>query len=92
MDAIEDQKRDLDSRLAALDELELLVEQVDNANDLQPLKMWPRLIHLLQTDNEPEIRTNVAWVIGTAVQNNPTAQADVINFLFNPTSSKRPMV
>ncbi|KAJ3277115.1 hsp70 nucleotide exchange factor fes1 [Terramyces sp. JEL0728] len=66
----------LDEKLAALDELEMLVESLDNANDLQPLKLWPELLNLLLTSNEPEVRVNVAWVMGTAVQNNERAQAD----------------
>lgn len=69
----------LGAKLVALDELEMLVESIDNANDLQPLKLWPELLNILLASKEPEIRVNVAWVMGTAVQNNDRAQQDVIN-------------
>jgi hypothetical protein len=64
----------LQEKMNAADELEMLVEQVDNANDLQPLKCWPELLFVLQNDTEPEVRKFVAWIMATAVQNNPKAQ------------------
>ncbi|KAJ3325944.1 hypothetical protein HDV06_002329 [Boothiomyces sp. JEL0866] len=78
----------LDAKLVALDELEMLVESIDNANDLQPLKLWPELLNILLTSEESEIRVNVAWVMGTAVQNNDRAQQDFaraggLNILLN---------
>ncbi|KAI8093732.1 armadillo-type protein [Halteromyces radiatus] len=35
--------------------------------------LWPVLIQLL-SDDEQQVRTGVAWVCGTALQNNPDAQ------------------
>jgi hypothetical protein len=67
---------DLNQKEALMDELEMLVEQVDNANNLQPLKLWPDLISILQHDPEPSIRKFAAWVMATAIQNNTTAQDD----------------
>ncbi|KAI9316595.1 armadillo-type protein [Dichotomocladium elegans] len=38
------------------------------------MKLWPKILSQLNAP-EPEIRKGVAWVCGTAVQNNPEAQA-----------------
>ena len=66
---------DVDMKVAAFDELELLLESLDNANDLQPLNLWKTLISFLD-DSEPKVRMYAAWVMGTAVQNNEKAQND----------------
>ncbi|KAG6831635.1 hypothetical protein H0H92_008712 [Tricholoma furcatifolium] len=85
-----------DDRVAALDHLEMLIEQIDNANgiiywykhlsflteitlsttDLAKLKLWEPLHTLLTSSSSTaaEIRMQALWVIGTAVQNNPSAQ------------------
>ncbi|THH12431.1 hypothetical protein EW146_g7706 [Bondarzewia mesenterica] len=70
-----DEERSEDERVAALDDLEMLVENIDNANDLEKLKMWDAIQNLLMAPSSTsEIKTQVLWVIGTAVQNNPSAQ------------------
>ncbi|KAJ3781195.1 nucleotide exchange factor Fes1-domain-containing protein [Lentinula aff. detonsa] len=76
--AVSVDKVDVDDRVNALDDLEMLVEQIDNANNLEKLNMWEPL-HGLLTPTTPtpdfeRIRTHAIWVIGTAVQNNPAAQ------------------
>ncbi|KAI0043405.1 Fes1-domain-containing protein [Auriscalpium vulgare] len=64
-----------DARVAALDEMEMLVESIDNANDLKKLGMWEPLQNLLTSPSTPdEVRMQTLWVIGTALQNNPSAQ------------------
>ncbi|KAH9920818.1 nucleotide exchange factor Fes1-domain-containing protein, partial [Epithele typhae] len=70
-----DEKLDEDERVQALDDFEMLVEQIDNANNLEKLKMWEPL-HALLTNptSSEEIQRHVLWVLGTAVQNNPSAQ------------------
>lgn len=68
-----DTSRDIDQRIAALDNFEMLVEQIDNATNLTPLKMWETLIELSKS-NEDEMRQYGLWILGTAVQNNPPAQ------------------
>lgn len=42
--------------------------------DLEPLGMWPRLLPLLSS-REARVRFFTAWIVGTAAQNNPKAQA-----------------
>jgi len=70
-----DVKRSEEERIDALDHLEMLIEQIDNANNLEKLKMWDPLQNLLTSDNvTTPIKVQTLWVVGTAVQNNPAAQ------------------
>lgn len=70
-----DSSRSEDDRVDALDHLEMLVEQIDNANDLKKLNMWEPLHSLLTSDTSPlTVKVQALWVIGTALQNNPSAQ------------------
>ncbi|KAH9039095.1 nucleotide exchange factors-like protein [Lactarius pseudohatsudake] len=69
----QDASLDEDARLTALDNLEMLVENIDNANDLEKLGMWEPLQGLLGSPSD-DVRVQALWVIGTAVQNNPSAQ------------------
>lgn len=57
----------------ALDNLELLIEGIDNARNIQNMKLWPAIITQLEAE-EASVRKGCAWVCGTAVQNNPEAQ------------------
>ncbi|KAI0287416.1 hypothetical protein BC826DRAFT_1044638 [Russula brevipes] len=50
-----------------------LVENIDNANDLEKLGMWEPLQSLLASPSD-DVKVQALWVIGTAVQNNPAAQ------------------
>lgn len=46
--------------------------------DLVKLKMWDSLQFLLTSRNSSdEIKVQTLWIIGTAVQNNPSAQNSV---------------
>ncbi|KAI0252250.1 nucleotide exchange factors-like protein [Lactifluus subvellereus] len=69
----QDVSLDEDVRMTALDDLEMLVENIDNANDLEKLGMWEPLQGLLASPSD-DVKTQALWVIGTAVQNNPAAQ------------------
>jgi hypothetical protein len=52
-----------------------LIEHIDNANDMEKLKLWEPLQSLLTAETStPDIQTQAIWVIGTALQNNPSAQ------------------
>jgi len=55
------------------------VESIDNASNLEVLKLWPPLIAELSSP-EAQIRRYAAWVIGTAVQNNPKAQGHLLQY------------
>jgi len=92
-----EEERNEDERVAALDELEMLVEHIDNANDLEKLKLWGPLQKLLISSSSSEdIKIQTLWVMGTAMQNNPAAQSaylsldplsTVISFLSPSTRS-----
>lgn len=63
----------LDNKLVAFDNFEQLIENLDNANNMEVLGLWPPLVQLLKSD-EAELRRYAAWCVGTAVQNNVKSQ------------------
>ncbi|OBT73853.1 hypothetical protein VF21_06686 [Pseudogymnoascus sp. 05NY08] len=68
-----DPEMTMEARMIAFDNFEQLIENLDNANLMEPLKLWQPLISLLSSD-ESELRMMAAWCIGTAVQNNEKSQ------------------
>lgn len=66
----------LENKLTAFDNLEQLIENIDNANNLESLGMWSPLVGQLANE-EGELRMMAAWCVGTAVQNNEKAQERV---------------
>jgi HEAT repeat protein len=68
----------LESKEIAFDNLEMLVEHIDNAKNLEPLKLWEPILALLKHD-EPVLRKYAAWVCATATQNNPQAQKNFLD-------------
>ncbi|KAL7412239.1 nucleotide exchange factor Fes1-domain-containing protein [Mrakia frigida] len=81
-----DESKPEEERVIALDNLEMLIEQIDNANNLQSIGLWPPLVALLSSPSDL-IRQTASWVCGTAVQNNPKAQEAVRPSLTLPPSS-----
>jgi len=73
MAAILDPEVDLDNKEIAFDNFELMIEQLDNANNIENLALWPPLISLLDSP-ERKLRFMAAWCCGTAVQNNVKSQ------------------
>ncbi|KAG1787271.1 armadillo-type protein [Suillus plorans] len=70
-----DERQAEDDRLQALDDLEMLVQNIDNANDLTKLGIWQPLHDLLLASTTSDaLRMQTLWIIGTALQNNPAAQ------------------
>ncbi|KAI8574945.1 hypothetical protein K450DRAFT_264010 [Umbelopsis ramanniana AG] len=78
VDCISDPKDTVENKVIALDNLEMLIEGIDNAMNLENMKLWPAIIAQLNNENA-EIRKGVAWVCGTAVQNNPKAQQALLD-------------
>ncbi len=76
MAAIQSPDISLEDRLVAFDNFEQLIENLDNANNMEPLGLWTPLTGLLESE-EPDIRRMAAWCLGTAVQNNVKAQERV---------------
>lgn len=69
---------DLENKIVAFDNFEQLVENIDNANNMEPLGLWTPLVGLLQ-HKEADMRRMAAWCVGTAVQNNEKGQ-DKVSF------------
>lgn len=76
MAAIKSSEVDLENKLIAFDNFEQMVENIDNANNIEALKLWDPLLKELENE-EGELRAMAAWCIGTAVQNNEKAQEKV---------------
>lgn len=73
MEVIKREECDLEDRITAFDNFEQLIENLDNANNLESLNLWIPLIAQLES-KEAELRRYAAWCIGTAVQNNIKTQ------------------
>jgi len=67
---------ELEERVDALDEFEMLIELIDNANNMPVLKLWTPLLDLLD-NKHAEIVRHALWIMGTACQNNLKGQAAV---------------
>ncbi|GBC02951.1 hypothetical protein RclHR1_00490037 [Rhizophagus clarus] len=63
----------LENKEIAFDNLEMLVEQIDNAIDIENMNLWPKLLSFLSF-SEHTLRKHAVWVCGTAIQNNIRAQ------------------
>ncbi|KAI8372954.1 armadillo-type protein [Radiomyces spectabilis] len=68
----------IENKEIALDNFELLIEGIDNAKNIENMKLWPQIIGQLGA-KEVEVRKGIAWICGTAVQNNPEAQKAFLN-------------
>ncbi|KAF9582510.1 hsp70 nucleotide exchange factor fes1 [Lunasporangiospora selenospora] len=58
----------------AWEDFEMLVEQIDNASNVENMKLWAPILEELKNEN-PKFREQAAWVCGTTTNNNPKAQA-----------------
>ena len=77
MAAILSPEVNLENKLVAFDNFEQLIENIDNANNLEPCGLWTPLVSLLDS-SEADLRRYAAWCIGTAVQNNVKAQKQLL--------------
>ena len=62
-----------ESKMTAFDNFEQLVENLDNANNMEPLGLWSPLLSVFDSNNT-DLRRMAAWCVGTAVQNNVKCQ------------------
>lgn len=76
MDIITSPEHALEDKVQAFDDFEMLIETIDNANNMENLKLWTKLAEQLDHE-DAELRKYAAWCIGTAVENNPQAQQRV---------------
>lgn len=74
----------VEDRYRAWDDLEMLVEDLDNANDLKSIGAWKPIVSHL-TDPDDEIVMRACWVCGTAVQNNPRSLETFLTYDPLPT-------
>lgn len=58
----------------ALENFEMLIENMDNANNIENLGLWHPIVDLLKNDVPDDLRVIVCGIIGTAAQNNPKSQ------------------
>ncbi|KAF3993127.1 hypothetical protein FT663_00951 [Candidozyma haemuli var. vulneris] len=70
---VENPEATLEAKETALDNFEMLVENLDNANNIENLKLWPSIIALL-SNSEPSLSVLAASIVGVATQNNPDSQ------------------
>lgn len=87
MAAILSQNVTLDNKITAFDNFEQLIENIDNANNMENLGLWVPLVGLLG-NQEAELRKYAAWCLGTAVQNNVKAQENLLATGAIPTLTK----
>ncbi|KAF9109372.1 hsp70 nucleotide exchange factor fes1 [Mortierella sp. AM989] len=74
LNVIKSPKSTEDEKELAWEDFEMLIQQIDNASNIENMKMWPPILEELKNSN-PKFREHAAWVCGTATQNNPKAQA-----------------
>lgn len=58
----------------AFENFEMLIENLDNANNIENLGLWPSIIRQLSLDVPSTLRIYAASSIGVAVQNNSSSQ------------------
>lgn len=69
-------KVEIKDKEIALDNFEMLIENMDNANNIENLGLWHPIVDLLKNEVPDDLRIIVCGIIGTAVQNNPKSQED----------------
>jgi len=76
MEVVQDEEAKLENRVIAFDNFEQLIENLDNANNIESLGLWTPLVEQLENTNA-ELRTFAAWCCATAVSNNIKTQERV---------------
>ena len=78
LEVVEHPEAEAKDKYQAFQNLEMLIQNIDNANCLETDGMWTSLIKQLDND-DPELRWWAAWCCSTAVQNNIRSQERVSN-------------
>ncbi|KAF2878497.1 putative Hsp70 nucleotide exchange factor [Massariosphaeria phaeospora] len=87
MAVVQSDNADNKIKVQAFDNLLQLVEHIDNANNLEPLKLWTPLVAQLEHP-EAEIRSRAAWCCAIAVQNNIKSQERILVLGAIPTLAR----
>ncbi|KAJ8903201.1 hypothetical protein NDN08_004311 [Rhodosorus marinus] len=72
-------KVNMEQVVEALQALEELCHNLDNANDLIEMDESVVIVNMLNSSSS-DIRLNSAWTVATCMQNNPTAQSGMLGF------------
>ncbi|ODV98560.1 hypothetical protein PACTADRAFT_1030 [Pachysolen tannophilus NRRL Y-2460] len=78
MAIIMDEEAEAKSKEVAFENFEMLIENLDNANNIENLKLWKPLIELLRSNDE--FKSQTCSCIGTAIQNNTKSQEDFLKY------------
>ncbi|KAG9030340.1 hsp70 nucleotide exchange factor fes1 [Tulasnella sp. UAMH 9824] len=86
-----DESKSEEDRVTALDDMELLIESLDNANDMEVLKLWEPVLNLA-TSPLPAISAQALWVALKAALEDPhitvrRKAAFLLNSLLLPDAS-----
>lgn len=73
LEIVKKEESSREQKVAALEELQFYVEDLDNANDFVTIGGLPIVAQLLEDPNEA-IQFWALWILGTLVQNNPKVQ------------------
>lgn len=76
---ISNPEADLENKLIAFDNFEMLIENLDNANNIENMKLWEPLLKTLEQE-EADLRASGLSVIGTAAQNNTPTQDSFLKY------------
>lgn len=68
----------LESKEIAFDNFEMLVENLDNANNIGNMKLWDAILSQLKPGVPSSLQKYACLVIGTATQNNEKSQKDLV--------------
>ncbi|KAK7680728.1 hsp70 nucleotide exchange factor fes1 [Cerrena zonata] len=77
---VENPEATLENKQIAFDNFEMLIENLDNANNIENLKLWTSIINQLSPEVDDSLKIYAASIIGTAVQNNPNSQEDFLKY------------
>lgn len=77
MTVIRNPEAELENKLVAFDNFEMLIENMDNANNIENLGLWDPLLTQLESP-ESELRAGALSCVGTASQNNDKTQDDFL--------------
>lgn len=70
---VNNEEATLENKEIALENFEMLIENLDNANNIENMKLWPDIIALLSA-KEPSLQVLAASIVAIATQNNPKSQ------------------
>lgn len=77
---IDNDEATLENKEIAFDNFEMLIENMDNANNIENIKLWPSVINKMSAETPASLRVYAASCAGIAVQNNPKSQEAFLKY------------